>query len=75
MSHILNAMARVKAYADEPDMTSQDISLQTAVMSLQIARDKADDDELSLKLSFIIEQSELIASNKYDSLLVGDERL
>jgi len=41
------------------------------IMSLQIA----DDDELSLKLSFIIERLELIASNKYGSLLVGDERL
>jgi len=46
-------------------MTSQDISPQTAIMSLQIARGKADDDELSQKLSFITEQLQLIASNKY----------
>jgi len=45
MSQLLNVMTRVKAHADEPDMTSQDISLQTAVISLQIARDKADDDD------------------------------
>ena len=65
MSQLINVMARVKAYADEPDMTSLDVSLQTAVMSLQTAKDKAEDDELSLKLSFITEQLELIASNKY----------
>jgi len=65
MPQLLNVMAKVKAYADEPDMTSQDISLQTAVMSLQIAGDKAEDEEQSLKLSCIIEQLELIAGNKY----------
>jgi len=31
MSQLLNVMARVKAYAHEPDLTSQDISLLTAV--------------------------------------------
>jgi len=30
---LLNIMARVKVYADESDMTSQDVSLLAAVMS------------------------------------------
>lgn len=65
MSQLVNLMARIRAYAEESDMTSPDVWLQMAVMSLQTAREKTDDEEISRKLSFILEELELISSNKY----------
>jgi hypothetical protein len=65
MSQLVNLIARVKVYAEESELTSLEFWLQVAVTSLQTAREKTDDEGISRKLSFALEQLELISCNKY----------
>lgn len=58
-------MAGVTVYAEEPDVMSFDFCVQLAVTNLQTAIEKSIDEEMPRKLSFILQQLEMISSHKY----------
>jgi hypothetical protein len=69
MSQLINLMARVKAWAEEPETNSVDFFIQTAVKNLESAREKSteedDSDETSKAISFLTEQLQLLSVNKH----------
>ena len=66
MSQLINLMARVKSWAEEPQLRDADVFIQTAVNSLESSKNHFDDnDEKSRIISFIIEQLQLLSTTKY----------
>jgi len=63
----MNVMARVKGYSEDPHSMPLQHSIQMAATMLKRSlqnRDEADDDECR-KIRFVIEQLQLLMTNKY----------
>jgi len=62
MSQLLNLMARIKNWSEDPHARSLELQLQ---MTVQCLSDLDDEQEEYRKIKFVIEQLELIAKPKY----------
>ena len=67
MSQLVNLMARVKSWCDEPQTYSSELLVEQAIQCLAIYIDSHDDDQLEYcrKLRFIVEQLKLITKTKF----------
>ena len=72
LSQLVNLMARVKGWCDEPQTRSQEMLIRMAIECLDMCvrqqsenKEETDDNDNSRKISFIVEQLELLTKRKY----------
>ena len=70
LSQLINLMARVKSWCDEPRSRSQELMISMAVECLKVCLQQSDDDSDDdtndvRKISFIVEQLDLLTKHKY----------